>query len=404
MQQEYLSRRDWLTAASLGGLSALAGCSKENKPAPTVVQAPRVEASYDQLLQYPGKIAMRAINDRPPCLETPWEQFKHDITPNDAFYVRWHLQNLPVIDEKTYKLKITGHVDKTLELSLGDLRKMPVTSVIAVNQCSGNSRGLFEPKIPGAQWNNGAMGNAKWTGVKLADVLKQAGIKAGAIDVTFAGLDKAGPETVPDYVKSIPLDEATKDHILLAYDMNGTPLPTLNGFPLRLVIPGWFATYWVKALGTINVTDKKFEGYWVQKAYRIPKVGVDKPGDLAKETVPINRMLVRSFFVLPTPDSSVPAGKPVTLEGIAFAGGSGIKTVELCEDQGKTWKTAMLGDDLGVYSFRRWKLSWTPSKPGDYRLMVRATSNSGEKQPDQHNWNRSGYLRNGIESWNLKAI
>lgn len=399
-----LSRRDWLATTSLTGLAALAGCSQETPPVATVAAAPRVDAPFDQLLQFPGKIPMRAINDRPPCLETPWEFFKHDLTPNEAFYVRWHLQTIPTIDEKNYKLKVAGHVEKLLELSLADLRKMPSTSVVAVNQCSGNSRGLFTPQIPGAQWTNGAMGNARWTGVKLADVLKLAGIKAGALDATFSGLDKGGPTTVPDYVKGLPLDEARKDNVILAYDMNGVPLPPLNGFPVRLIVPGWFATYWVKCLGEINIVDKKFEGYWMKPAYRIPKTGVDKPGDLAKETVPINKLLVRSFFVLPDNKSSVPAGKPVVLDGIAFDGGSGIKNVEISEDQGKTWKPALLGDDLGVYSFRRWKANWTPAAPGEYQLQVRATNNAGETQPAQHNWNRSGYLRNGVESWTLKAV
>lgn len=392
-----LSRREWLATASLAGLAGMAGC-KQEQPA-----ASRAEAAFDQLLQFPGKIPMRAINDRPPCLETPWDYFKHDLTPNDAFYVRWHLQAIPAIDEKTYKLKIGGHINKPLELSLDELRKMPAKSVVAVNQCSGNSRGLFTPPVPGAQWTNGAMGNARWTGVKLADVLKLAGIKAGALDVTFAGLDKPGAPTVPDYVKGLPLEEATRDNVILAYKMNDADLPALNGYPVRLVVPGFFATYWVKCLGEINVVDKKFEGYWMKPAYRIPKTGVDKPGDLVKETIPINRLMVRSFFVLPSANSNVAVGKPVRLEGIAFDGGSGIKTVELSEDSGKTWKSAKLGEDLGVYSFRRWHMEWTPTQPGEHQLQVRATSNAGEVQPTQHNWNRSGYLRNGIEHWLLRA-
>lgn len=400
-----LSRREWLTTTSLTGLAALAGCSKQETTQATVVAPPpAVEATFDQLLQFEGKVPMRAINDRPPCLETPWEYFKTDITPNNAFYVRWHLQTIPTVSEKTWKLKVGGLVEKPLELSLEELKKLPSVSVVAVNQCSGNSRGLFTPQIPGAQWKNGAMGNAKWTGVRLKDVLKLAGVKAGAVDVTFAGLDKGGVETVPDYVKGLPISDAQQDNVILAYAMNGETLPVLNGFPLRLIVPGWFATYWVKCLGEINVLDKKYEGYWMKPAYRIPKDGQeDKPGNLAKDTVPINRMLVRSFFVLPAQDAKVAAGKPVMLEGLAFDGGTGIKTVEVSEDGGKTWKAAQLGEDLGVYSFRRWKLSWTPEKAGNHTLQVRATNNAGDVQPAQASWSRSGYLRNVIESWTLHA-
>ncbi|HQR43103.1 MAG TPA: molybdopterin-dependent oxidoreductase [Gemmatales bacterium] len=402
-QYDALTRREWLATSSLAGL-ALAGCQQKAATVVPTPTKPRVDAPFDQMLQFKDKVPMRAINDRPPCLETPWEYFKHDLTPNEAFYVRWHLQTLPTIDEKAWKLKVGGHVDKSVELSLADIRKLPSTSIVAVNQCSGNSRGLFTPPIPGAQWGNGAMSNARWTGVKLADVLKLAGVKTGALEVTFAGLDKGGPATVPDYVKSIPLAEALKNEVLLAYNMNGVPLPVLNGFPIRLVVPGWFATYWVKAIGEINVINKPFDGYWVQKAYRIPKGNlVDKPGDLAKETIPIHKMLVRSFFVLPGNNSTVPAGKPVQLDGIAFDGGSGIKAVELSEDGGKTWKPTQLGEDLGKYSFRRWRQTWTPEKAGDYRLLVRATANSGETQPMQPSWNRAGYLRNHVEAWDLKA-
>lgn len=402
---QQFSRRDWLVTSSMGGIALLAGCAQKQAAVTPSNTRPRVDAPYDQLLQFPGKVPMRAINDRPPCLETPWEYFKHDITPNDAFYVRWHLQTIPTVSEQSWKLKVSGLVDKPLELSLADIRKLPVHSVVAVNQCSGNSRGLFQPPIPGAQWYNGAMGNAKWTGVKLSDVLKLAGLKPNAVEVTFAGLDKGGPETVPDYIKSIPITEANKDHVILAYDMNDKPLPVLNGFPLRLVVPGWFATYWVKCLGEIKVLDKAFDGYWMQKAYRIPKEGlVDKPGDLAKETIPIHKMVVRSFFVMPASQNEIKSGQSVKLEGIAFDGGTGIKKVEVSDDGGKSWKAAALGTDLGAYSFRRWSLDWKAPDAGDYTLMVKATNQAGETQMVTPGWNRAGYLRNVIETHRIKVI
>jgi DMSO/TMAO reductase YedYZ molybdopterin-dependent catalytic subunit len=309
-----------------------------------------------------------------------------------------------VVNVATYRLKIGGHVEKSVEFSLDELKKMEPVSIVAVNQCSGNSRGLFQPHVPGAQWYNGGMGNAKWTGVRLRDLLKKAGLKAGAVEVTFAGMDSSPSSSVKDYTKSIPLEQAERSDVLIAYGMNDSELPPLNGFPLRLVVPGWFATYWVKAISDIQVLDKPFDGYWVKSAYRIPKAGqVDRPGAPAKDTVPINRLLVRSFFVKPNENSAVAIGQATTLYGIAFDGGSGIKTVEVSDDAGKTWNQASLGDDHGPYSFRRWRHSWTPKQAGDYRLLVRATSQTGETQPAEHGWTRSGYLRNGYESWTLKA-
>jgi DMSO/TMAO reductase YedYZ molybdopterin-dependent catalytic subunit len=256
-----LDRRQFLLAAAAGAIALPAGCSRRPTPEPVV--------PADAALRFPGKIPMRALNDRPPCLESPWSAFRTDITPNDAFFVRWHLQVIPTaVDTRTWRLKVGGHVEKPIELSLDDLRRMEKTSVVAVNQCSGNSRGLFEPHVPGGQWANGAMGNANWTGVRLSDVLDKVGIKAGAVDVTFAGLDKGGLPTVPDYVKSLPIKEARRPELVLAYEMNGEPLPLLNGFPLRLIFPGWYATYWVKSLSEINILPKAFDGFWTAKAYR----------------------------------------------------------------------------------------------------------------------------------------
>lgn len=396
-----LDRREWLRLAAAGATAAvpLVGCNRRPEPVTEVTPA-------DAPMRFPGKVPMRVINDRPPCLETPWEYFRSDLTPNEAFYVRWHLQVIPTaVDTRTWRLKVGGHVDRPLELSLDDLRRMENVSIVAVNQCSGNSRGLFEPKLPGAQWGNGAMGNAWWTGVRLKDVLDRAGLKAGAVDVSFEGLDRGGLPSIPDFVKSLPVDEARKPDVLLAYEMNGEPIPLLNGFPLRLIPAGWYATYWVKALTDIRVLPHAFDGYWVAKAYRVPTTpnAIETPSNLAKVTVPINRMNVRSFFTTPAPGAQVPLGRVCELDGIAFDGGSGIKHVEVSADEGRTWQQATLGDDLGRYSFRRWRLTWTPSSSGEYRLMVRATSNAGETQPGTVGWNRAGYMRNVIEELRVQV-
>jgi hypothetical protein len=212
-------------------------------------------------------------------------------------------------------------------------------------------------------------------------------------------MDRGGPPSVPDFVKSLRMEEARRAEVVLAYEMNGEPLPLLNGFPLRLVVPGWYATYWVKALESITVLTKPFDGFWMAKAYRIPTTpnAVEKPDALGKETVPINRMNVRSFFTFPAPKSELKRGQVCELEGIAFDGGSGIRRVEVSTDSGNSWQAAELGKDLGPFSFRRWRSSWQPESPGEHRLLVRATSNSGETQPAEEGWNRAGYMRNVIE-------
>jgi DMSO/TMAO reductase YedYZ molybdopterin-dependent catalytic subunit len=391
----HLDRRRWLCWATMTGAAAILPSGCHRRP-PAVSEA----APADAPMRFPGKVPMRVINDRPPCLETPWEYFRQDLTPNEAFYVRWHLQVIPTsVDVRTWRLRVGGHVERPLELSLDELRRLEPVSIVAVNQCSGNSRGLFKPPIPGAQWTNGGMGNARWTGVRLRDLLGRAGLKAGAVEVAFAGMDRGGPPSVPSFVKSLHIDEARRPEILLAYEMNGEPLPLLNGFPLRLVVPGWYATYWLKALESITVLSKPFDGFWMAKAYRIPTTpnALEKPDALAKDTVPINRMNVRSFFTSPAPNTHLGRGRDCELDGIAFDGGSGIRQVEVSTDAGRSWQATELGEDPGPFSFRRWRLRWQPETPGDVRLLVRATSNAGETQPREEGWNRAGYMRNVIE-------
>jgi sulfite dehydrogenase (cytochrome) subunit A len=392
------TRRDWLKLAGAGAL-LLGGC---RRPPDAVV-----DPAGETVMRFPGKVPMRVLNDRPPCLETPWRYFRDDLTANEAFYVRWHLQMIPTeVDLRTWRLKIGGHVDRPLELSMDELRRMESVSVVAVNQCSGNSRRLFEPRMPGAQWGNGAMGNARWTGVRLADLLRRAGAKAGAVEVSFAGLDKGGLATVHDFVKSLPIDVARQPEVMVAYAMNGQPLPMLNGFPVRLIVPGWFATYWVKSLTDIQVLDRGFAGFWMASAYRIPTTnnGYEMPDHLAQQLVPISKMRVRSFIVTPEQDAQIPMGRPYPIEGIAFDGGDGILRVQFSANRGAVWQDATLGVDHGPYSFRRWRMEWSPTERGEFHLQVKATSNSGETQPATASWNRSGYLRNVIEEIRVQVV
>jgi DMSO/TMAO reductase YedYZ molybdopterin-dependent catalytic subunit len=354
-----------------------------------------------EMVRFPEKTDMILLTDRPPQLEMPAKYFKDDLTPNEAFFVRWHLGIIPTsIDPATFRLSVAGHVDEALSLSLDQLRKeFEPVSVVAVCQCSGNSRSLYEPRVPGGQWQNGAVGNAKWTGVRLSDLLKRAKTKAGAVDVSFKGLDRAPMPTTPDFVKSLAYDHASAGEVIVAYAQNDKDLPMLNGYPLRLIVPGWYATYWVKALNEINVLPQKFKGFWMDKAYRVPNNPdcQESPTNLAKETVPISVMTVRSLFAAPEAGERVAAGRPYEVQGVAFDGGKGIAKVEVSTDGGRTWAGAKLDPEIGKYSWRRWRYAWTPGAAGKQKLMARATNAAGEKQTDAQ-WNRSGYARNVVES------
>ncbi len=352
------------------------------------------------MAKFPEKEKMILLTDRPPQLETPLHVFRQDFTPNESFFVRWHLSGiLTQIDMDTFRLEVAGEVNTTLKLSMNDLKtKFKPYSIAAVCQCSGNSRKLFNPKVPGGQFTNGAMGNALWKGVKVNDILEIAGIKKEAVDITFDGLDDAPFPGVPDFIKSLDVAHAMDGEVMIAYQMNGQDIPMLNGFPLKLVVPGWYATYWVGSLHKIEVLDHPYEGFWMKKAYLIPNnpTANESPKDLSKDMVPINKLSLRSIFVEPEPDTILQHGKKALIEGLALDYGAGIKSVELSLDSGKTWFEVKLDADLGKYSWRRWRYDWTPEKKGVYHLKVKATNNDGITQSTAQ-WNRSGYQRNVIE-------
>ena len=352
------------------------------------------------LVKYPEKRPMIGVTSRPPQLETPFSAFNGKvITPNDAFFVRYHLADIPLsIDPNTFAVVIKGKVGNPLRLSLATIKKLPAVNIVAVNQCSGNSRGFFEPRVAGGQLGNGAMGNARWMGVPLKTILDMAGVQGTARQVTFNGMDGPVSERTPDFIKALDIDHARDGEVMLAYSMNGANLPFLNGFPLRLVVPGYYGTYWVKHLNEITVIDNVFDGFWMKTAYRIPdnECNCVEPGSAPKGTIPINRFKVRSFITSVADGANLKAGETV-LRGIAFDGGKGIKSVALSSDGGKTWAQARLGTDLGKYSFREWLLPIS-LPAGAHELKVRATSNSGEVQPMEPLWNGAGYLRNVVET------
>jgi sulfite dehydrogenase len=358
------------------------------------------------MVTYPQKRPMIGLTSRPPQLETPFSVFNDGvITPNNAFFVRYHLAGIPTdIDPDTYTVEVKGQVEKPLKLSLADIKRLPSVELVAVNQCSGNSRGFFEPRVAGGQSGNGAMGNARWRGASLKAVLDLAGVRKTAKQVVYNGLDTPIVDKTPDFVKALDIDVARNGEVMLAYSMNGQDLPFLNGYPVRLVVPGYYGTYWMKHLSEINVIDSVFDGFWMTSAYRIPDndCNCTEPGTPPKSTIPIGRLTVRSFITSLLDGSTVKAGQQITLRGIAFDGGTGIKSVAVSTDDGKSWTDAKLGQDLGKYSFREWTLPVTLAA-GPHVLMARATSNGGKTQPMQPLWNPAGYLRNVVEKTRVTA-
>lgn len=354
------------------------------------------------LVAYPGKRPLIRLTSRPPQLETPFHVFDEGpLTPNDAFFVRYHLADIPLsIDPDTYRLSVGGKVERPQSISLQELKSAfePV-EIVAVAQCSGNSRGFFDPRVGGGQLANGAMGNARWRGVPLKALLEKAGMQAGARQVTFNGLDQPVSPQTPDFVKALDIDHARDGEVMVAYEMNGQELPWLNGYPVRLIVPGYYATYWVKHLSEIRVVDEVWDGFWMKTAYRIADndCACTEPGQAVRSSVPIKRLNVRSFMTNLSHGARIKAHTETLVRGIAFDGGYGIAAVLFSSDGGRSWMETKLGKDLGRYSFREWTIPVRLEK-GEHELKVCAINRIGQTQPLSSLWNPQGYMRNSVES------
>ena len=400
-------RRKLMTSAA----SLIAGAGLSTFTSKSVAQVSSIDLpitnGHRQLVAFPEKRPLIVLTTRPPQLETPFEVFNNGlITPNDAFFVRYHNAIIPTsVDGDSHAIKIGGNaVAKPFELTVAQLRtQFKPVELVAVNQCSGNSRGLFNPRVTGGQLTNGAMGNARWLGVPLKILLERAEILDSAKQVTFKGLDKA--VFSGDFIKSLDIHHAIGGEVMIAYRMNGAELPMLNGFPVRLIVPGFYGTYWVKHLSDINVVDQTYEGFWMKPAYRIPDndCACVEPGTTPTATRPIGRFNVRSFITSIQSGATVQAGQPIRVRGIAFDGGAGIRQVAYSTDGGQSWLDAKLGAELGRYSFREFTFGITP-KRGAIDLRVRAWNRTGEGQPEAAHWQPAGYMRNVIESVSITAI
>jgi DMSO/TMAO reductase YedYZ molybdopterin-dependent catalytic subunit len=371
--------------------------------------SPGVPAGLDGsavLEALPGKQPLIKLSYRPPNYESPLEYFATPITSNDRFYVRYHLSDIPSVDAKTYKIAIGGEgANGQAEITFDDLKKFPAYEAVAVNQCSGNRRGLSNPHVPGVQWGYGAMGCARWKGARLKDILDKVGLKKAAIEIAFNGADGPAFEKTPDFIKSLPVWKAVDESTLVAYEMNGEPLPHFNGYPARLIVPGWTGTYWMKHLVTIDVLTRPQSGFWMNPAYRVP-VGVFPvlARFLTQEnstSAPVTEMVVNSLITSHADGAKVKAGT-ITVSGLAWDGGYGIRAVDVSADGGQTWVAAALGADLGQYAFRPWSFDLTVQR-GKSTVMVNATNRIGQTQTASLIFNPAGYHNNVMQSLTLNA-
>jgi len=396
--------KDLAGGAALIGSGALlpspARAAQGTSVGPAALPAGTLETSFLEAL--PGKRPLIKRTYRPPNFETPLEVFDQIFTPNDAFFVRYHLPRIPEVAAADWKLEIGGDsVEKPFTLDLPSLqRDFEQVELAAVCQCSGNRRGLSDPHVAGVEWGIGAMGNARWKGVRLKDVLARAGPKKEALEVVFNGADHGSLDATPDFMKCIPIWKALDENTLLAWQMNGEPLPHWNGAPVRVVVPGWTATYWMKHVVSLQVVSQPFKNFWMSTAYRIPKGKfpvVDR--FLSQETevnTPITDMVVNSLLTSPREGQRFRPGQPVEVKGIAWDNGSGIRTVEVSADGGRSWQTAALDQDLGRFSFRGFRHAFKAGAKGEVAVLAKATNRMGASQAFELVFNPAGYHNNVV--------
>jgi DMSO/TMAO reductase YedYZ molybdopterin-dependent catalytic subunit len=357
---------------------------------------PRVQAEEGVVLKNEADYLIVHVA-RPLDAETPVKEFASYLTPNSRFFVRSHFGPPPaeLLSDLNWRLNVGGMVERPLTFTLKKLKQFQEVTLTAVVQCSGNGRASHRPKTPGVQWDRGAVGNARWTGVRLRDVLTKAGLRMNSRHVQFQGADRSVATTVPPFVRSIPFEKALHPDTILAYQMNGRPLPLLHGAPLRVITPGWMADSCIKWLTDITVSQDEAQGYYMQTAYRHPTRPV-MPGEAiaAGDLKPVEAMIVKSLIAQPQEGETIGSG-PVTIQGVAWSGEATVVKVEVSTDAGKRWEVARLVGENVPYAWRQWQYVWKPKAAGSTTILCRATDAQGDTQPESSSWNPSGFLWNG---------
>jgi sulfite oxidase len=385
-----LSRRAFLTAASAGfAASAILPGFSWGAEVPGV--------------NLPGKAGMIVRSVRFLDLEMPPEFFNSWITPLAHFFVRNHMHEPSTLDAGEWKLNIGGEVEKPISLGLADLEKLEQHAITNTLECAGNGRGFQQPRVPGVQWQRGAVGTARFSGPRLSNLLHRAGLKTTGMHVMFRGLDEV-PGKVPPFIRSIPIEKAMHSGTLVATRMNGAPLARHHGFPARALVPGWIGAASCKWLTEIRVLNQEFEGNFMKPGYRMPNQLISPGGEVnSDDTHAITSLGVKSVIAEPVDGSSL---KPHSLRihGAAWAGESDITRVDVSTDAGATWHPARLGSEQSRYAWRFWTYVGQVPKAGDYTIMSRATDDQGRVQPQTAAWNPSGYLYNAIDQVSVHVV
>ena len=343
---------------------------------------------------------LKQVGDKPFVGETPQDALNSWLTPNPLFYVRSHFDYIDIsqTEGEVWNITVDGGNGNSVQLSINEIKKLPSKTMAVTMECAGNNRSDLDPLVSGNQFANGAISNAIWTGVSLSDVLKSVEIDSEAIEILFEGADSGVPEAgyeESSYLRSLSIDIAEDPDILLAYEMNGEPLPIEHGYPLRLVVPGWYGMASVKWVKTITAIKEPFHGYFQGKKYVVRyKDGKEHP---------LTEMQVKSYVTSHTDGELVEKGV-ISLGGLAWAGRSRVKAVSVSVDGGETWSSANISGPSDDYSWQKWDFSWSTDTAGHYTLISKATDSEGHEQPLESVWNELGYAVNGLKPVHIEVV
>jgi len=384
------SRRNFLTGVTAAGALATLPAAK------ALAQAEPPGTVSSDAIKKEKAAAMEYHSERPLTGSVPAHEHDFDLTPSNRMYIRNNLLT-PLIDINNHRLAVKGLVDRELSFSVYDLAKnFKTVSMAGMLECAGSGRSNYQPKASGTPWGQtGGMGCPKWGGVRLSDVLKAAGLKAGAAHVAGQGGDPGMVATAAPVIRSVPMRKAMDENTLIAWSMNDEPLPWIHGYPLRLVVPGWVGSASTKWLHTITVLDAPFKGTYMDSSYRVPRHPIQPGTKMPPDAVSAEAWPIKSMITSPAPNARFGGGQPITVRGHAWVGEGLVERVEISTDEGKTWQRAQLAPVKDKYAWRVFTYEFKPSGPGYVTFLARAWDDRGNAQPAIPAWNPLGYFWNG---------